>query len=90
MAVLKKEVFLVQGQYANTEGRRLDGGIVQVVVIARDSEEMMTVVKTKAAGLQIAGWATLEQYAATVAKLRAAVKGEESDWPVLVAPGMVH
>lgn len=90
MAVMKSQVFLVQGQYATSAGASLGGAIEQLVVVAADSDAMAGVVAARAPDFQPVGWATLENYEATAAKLRAALKGEQTGWRVLVAPGMVE
>lgn len=90
MAVLKTEVFLVQGQLEKEGKERLDGVIEQIVVVAPDIEAMRTVMTTNAPEFRVTGWATLEDYEATAAKLRSALKREALDWRVLVAPGMAE
>ncbi|CAG0987449.1 hypothetical protein RHDC4_02278 [Rhodocyclaceae bacterium] len=89
MAVAKNEVYLVQGQYQKVEGQGRDGAIEQVVVVAKSQESMLEAMKAAAPEFQAIGWATLEDYERTAARLRETLKGEGANsWRVVVAPGM--
>lgn len=90
MAIAKNQVFLVQGQTLTNGGQRLEETIEQIVVVAGDTEAMMAAIAQHAPDFRPVGWATLEAYEAAAAKLRAALKGEVTGWPLLVAPGMVE
>lgn len=83
MAVAKSEVFLVQGQ--QNDG---DGSVVQIVVVAKSMEAMAETVVNNRPDLRVVGFATLDDYERTAARIRDALKGN-GDWPVLMATGMV-
>lgn len=82
MAVAKSEVFLVQGHKADG-----NGAIEQIVAVAESPDAMIEAVKAAKPELRLLGWATLEDYERTAARMREALKGE-GEWPVVMAPGI--
>lgn len=88
MKALSKHVFLVQGQLSKV----VDGvtktmpEIVQQVVVSDNAESAMALVKKVTANFQLVGYASLEDYEATAAKIRAVVDGVSTEFPLLVEP----
>lgn len=90
VVINKDQVHLVQGQVKGEVNGVLQllPGIVQRVVIAADDVSAFAALKESEPGFASLGSATLQDYEATAARLRAVVRGEDTGWPMLIAPGM--
>lgn len=62
--------------------------IEQRVVIARDDAAAMKLINELSREFKVIGYATLKEYEATVAKLRATLNGVDTGWKMIVEPGL--
>lgn len=91
MAVRKNEVFLISGQLLE----RMDGTqqlapeVEQRVVVAPNDRVAYRFLSEQEPAFRPIGFATLQQFEESAAKLRATIQGKETGWKLLVAPGMV-
>ena len=88
MSVAKSEVFLVQGQRAKGDGNGLEGTIEQLVVVARNRDDVGEVLAANVPDFRMIGSATLKDYEATAERIRAVLDGKSTEWAMLVGPGM--
>lgn len=90
MAVKKDQVLLVSGQLRLTgnESGHLAAEVIQRVVIAEDDKAAYQMLAVTEPQFFPIGHATLQQYEDVAAKLRATLKGDQTGWTILVAPGM--
>ena len=86
----KTEIFLVSGQFL----RRVDGmqqlspEIEQCVVVAPDDKAAYDALAVSEPSFRPLGFVSLDQYDRAASQIRATVSGENTEWKLLVAPGM--
>ena len=90
MNVPKDKVYLVQGQRQIEGAEGLNGSIEQIIVVAQGSDAVSEILADSAPDFRMIGLATLKDYEATAAKIKAALGGKTKEWPVLIAPGMTR
>lgn len=91
MATTAKHVFLISGQRQRSMpdgSMTLAPEIEQCIVVAQDDRAAYQSLAAADPDLQPVGHATLYEYERTAAKLRAALKGDETGWRLIVASGM--
>jgi len=88
VAVLRSQVFLVQGEASPEDGGgELPSSVIeQRVVVARDLDAVIAIVDRMVPAFRVAGVATLHEYELTATKLRATLNGEDTGWPLYVDP----
>jgi hypothetical protein len=89
VAILKSQVFLVQGRKVGNEADRTQAGIIQQkVVVARNDQSVMRYIEHLDDEFKVVGFATLWEYEQTVAKIHATLNQQDTDWELLVEDGM--
>lgn len=89
MAIRKDQVFLIQGQVLyGDDGLQPSPEIGQRVVVATNERMAYGLLAEKEPAFRPIGHATLQDYEATAAKLRAVLKGEDLSWDLLVETGL--
>jgi hypothetical protein len=88
--IFKKNVFMVSGtSILEGEGDRKTNAVIsQVVVVAVDDVAAYDLLRDKRPDFVPVGHASLAEYEAAVARLRAVLGGGKSDLPLFVAPDM--
>lgn len=86
-----KQVFLVSGQTATLAeggGEVLSSTVEQQVVVAKDGEEALALLSEKVPSFRPLGLTTLDDYEQAVAKIKATLKGVNTGWGLMLAPGL--
>lgn len=88
MIVNKKQVFLIQGQYANTVNgvAQISPEISQLVVVADNEQIISSIIAKHDRNFKLLGYASLQDYEDAVYKLRATLKGNDVGLQMLVDP----
>lgn len=94
MSVNAKQVILVSGQRlvkVEGSGEKLSPDIEQLVVVADNGVEAYTALESLEPGFRPLGFATLDDYESTAAKIRDAVSGKvTTGWKVVLGEGFQH
>lgn len=91
MAIETSQVFLVPGQRKTAaEGGAisLSPAIEHCVVIAHSAQEAHAALEQGMPDFVPLGFTSLAEFESAVLKLRDALAGKKTDWPLVVAPGM--
>lgn len=88
--VAANQVFLVQYQEIENVGgqKSVSSEIRQAAVVAQDGQAAAAAVAEQQPSWSVLGFTSLAEFEDAVVKLRAAVEGSKTDWPLVVAPGM--
>lgn len=87
-----KQVFLVSGQLVThgASGEELVSALIeQQVVVAVDGQAAYAALAKKMPNFRPVGLTSLDDYERAVAKIKATLKGAETGWALLIAPGMI-
>lgn len=91
MSVDTDQVFLVPGQWSRPDSsgeERLAPEIAHHVVVARNAQSAMALLEQTTPDFRPLGATSLKEYEDAVLKLRATLNGEETGWPMVIAPGI--
>ncbi len=91
MAVSTNQVFLVPGQRVTKDAggnEHVSPAIEHCVVVAADDQAAQATLEVKQRNFRPLGFTSLAQYEEAVVKVRAALSGEVTEWPLVVADGM--
>lgn len=86
------QVFLVPGQMEQDKkggGRELVSEISHFVVVANSSEDALALLELKQPNFKPLGFTALSEFEKAVVKIRSALNGTDTEWPLIVQPGIV-
>lgn len=92
MAVATNQVFLVPGQRITKDksgAETVSPDIEHCVVVAKDGEAVHAVLGVEQPDFRPLGHTSLASFEEAVVKLRAALSGEVTDWPLVVQDGIL-
>lgn len=94
MSVNPKHIFLVSGQRLVTGeegGEKLSPDVEQCVVMAKDDQDAYKTLESLEPKFLPLGFATLDDYESTAAKLRAVLDGDvNTGWKLVVSENEAH
>lgn len=86
-----QRTFLASGQMLQKQegGREALSPVIELqVVIAKDVQAAYALLAEKNADFKVLGMTSLADYEQAIAKIRATLKGENTGWGLMIAPGL--